>query len=110
MINAVAELVFVSKLVPVVVMVVKVFLENAQAIQMMLNVAIIFLAMLMEKVEIVFLVVNVVGKVLADYVQGVMISNVVLGKQKQMIHQVHQVHRHQMLNTMGHAAEGGSLH
>jgi hypothetical protein len=86
MVNATEELVFVSILINVVVMVVKLSLENAQVIQMMLNAVIIFLVQLMmEEQEAVYLVVNVMGTKLLANVHEVMISFVVLVPQMLII-------------------------
>jgi hypothetical protein len=97
MVNARVEVVFASKIVPVVVTVVKVSLENAQVIQMILSVVIIFLAQLMmEEKENVYLVVNAVVIKLVENAQEVMISNVASET---------QLH-HQIIHIMDHAMEG----
>ena len=59
-------------------MVVKHLQEIAQLIQVMLNVVMIFPVLLMEKVENVYLLVNVVDKLLMDNVQEEVILNAVL--------------------------------
>ena len=83
-------MVSVSKLIPVVIMEVKLSLENAQVIQMMLNAVIIFLVQLMmEEQEVVYLVVNAMEKKLVENVQEVLISNVVLVIQTHH-NQIHQ--------------------
>jgi hypothetical protein len=76
--NVVEEMVFVFILVHVVIMVVKHLQEIVQLIQVMLNVVIIFLVQLMEKVENAYLEVNVVEKLLTDYVLEEVILNAAL--------------------------------
>ena len=74
-----AEMVFVSVLINVVIMEVKLSQENVQVTQIVLNAVIIFVAQLMmEEKEIVYLLVNVMVKKLVENVQEVAISNVVL--------------------------------
>ena len=72
------RMVFVSVLVPVVVMEVKFTPENALMIQVILNVVIIFFVQpMMEEEEIVYLVINVMVKFFTENVPVVVISNVV---------------------------------
>jgi hypothetical protein len=86
MVIAMVEMVFALMLIHAVNLEDKLSPENAQMIQMMLNVVIIFLVQLMmEEREIVYLVVNVMGTKLVENVQEVMISFVVLVPQMLII-------------------------
>ena len=77
--NAMVEVVFVSVMINVIVMEVKVSLENVNMIQKVSDVVIIFLVQLMmEEQELVHLVINVMVKKLVENAQEVEISNVVL--------------------------------
>ena len=77
--NAMVEVVFVSVMINVIVMEVKVSLENVNMIQKVSDVVIIFLVQLMmEEQELVHLVSNVMVKKLVENAQEVEISNVVL--------------------------------
>ena len=60
--NVLVEMVFVLTLVLVILMAVKFTQENAQEIQKMLNVAMKFLALQVEKKENVCILTNVVDK------------------------------------------------
>ena len=86
MVNVMEEVVFVSKLIPVVILAAQVSLENVQVIQMMLNVVIIFLVQLMmEEKVIVYLQINVLVIKLVENAQEVVISNVVLVEDQLLI-------------------------
>ena len=77
--NAMVEVVFVSVMINVIVMEVKVSLENVNMIQKVSDVVIIFLVQLMmDEQELVHLVINVMVKKLVENAQEVEISNVVL--------------------------------